>query len=138
MSKMIGFNNAIFWTDETEILYCEFSNTDPSLKLETDRVEAYIEAITSLCDGKAMPFLIDLKGTRGTFSISAAKLVAKNPDLMKLRISESYLINTIGVKLLIGFYKRLYDPITPFGVFNELIDAKEFCNLTKGEFYGSN
>ena len=132
---MIGFNNALFWTDETEILYCEFNNSDPSVKLETNNVESYIKAITTLCDGKAMPFLINLKGTRGTFSISAAKLVAKSPELIKLRISESYIINTIGIKLLLSFYKRLYDPITPFGLFNDISAAKEFCLDTKNKFY---
>ncbi len=135
---MIGFNNAIFWTDDTEILYCEFNNNDPNLKLERNNVESYIKAISTLCDGKAMPFLIDLKGTCGTFSISAAKLVAKNPELIKLRISESYLINTIGIKLLLAFYKRLYDPITPFGVFKDMASAKEYCLEAKYRFYRSN
>ncbi|WP_040282136.1 DUF7793 family protein [Psychroserpens damuponensis] len=137
MSKMIGFKNAIFWTDDTGILYCEFSNNDPSFKLDIDNVMSYIKAITTLCDGKAMPFLIDLKDTCGTFSMTAAKLVAKNPDLIKLRISESYLIDRLGVKLLIAFYKRLYDPITPFKVFNDLEPAKNFCLETKNIYYGS-
>lgn len=138
MSEIIGFSNAIFWTDDTDILYCEFSNNDPSLKLNIDNVESYINAIIKLCNGKPMPFLINLKGTRGTFSVTAAKFVAKSPELMKLRISESYLINSMGIKLLIGFYKRLYDPVTPFGIFNEMDLALDYCKETKGVYYGSN
>jgi hypothetical protein len=130
---MIKFHNAMFWTDDTDILYCEFTNQKHNHKLDVDFVKFYIDAITNLCNGKAMPFLIDLRGSRGTFSISAAKLLAKDSELIKLRISESFVTNTIGIKLLITTYKRLYDPITPFGIFNNIEDAKIFCNAYKNE-----
>ncbi len=135
MCKIIGFNNAVFWTDETGILYCEFSNNDPNFKLELNNVKLYIKAITKLCDGKPMPFLIDLKDTCGTFSVSAAKLMAHNPELIKLRISESYVINTFGMKLLLSFYKRLYDRVTPFAIFTDLELAKAYCLERKDKFY---
>ena len=137
MSKVIKFKNAMFWTDDSDILYCEFSNSKPNSKLESKNVERYIDAIISLCNGKAMPFLIDLRGSRGTFSISAAKLLAQSKELSKVRISESFVINTIGIRLLIASYKRLYDPITPFSVFNNTEDAKEFCDQYKLDFHGS-
>lgn len=127
MNKVIGFNNAIFWTDDTEILYCEFSNADPNSKLEAKNVKSYMKAIITLCDGKSMPFLIDLRDTCGSFTIEAAKLLAKNPELVELRVSESYLINSMGIKLLIGLYKRLYDRITPFQIFKDLNSAIDFC-----------
>lgn len=138
MSKIIGFNNAIFWTDDTGILYCEFSNNDPDVKLELTNIKLYIKAIITLCEGKPMPFLIDLKETQGTFSIAAAKLLAHNPELVKLRISESYVINSPGMKLLLSFYKRLYSRITPFAVFNDLELAEEYCIDAKNEFYNRN
>ncbi|MBU2928293.1 DUF7793 family protein [Winogradskyella psychrotolerans] len=138
MSKIIGFNNAIFWTDHTGILYCEFNNEDPNFKLELKNVELYIKAIITLCDGNAMPFLIDLKNTRGTFSVSAAKLLAQNPELIKLRISESYVINSLGGKLLLSFYKRLYDDATPFAIFEDIILAEEYALQTKYKFHRTN
>ncbi|WP_178984920.1 DUF7793 family protein [Winogradskyella helgolandensis] len=135
MSKIIGFNNAIFWTDDTGILYCEFNNDDPNFKLELNNVELYIKAITTLCDGNAMPFLIDLKGTRGTFSVSAAKMLAQNPEIIKLRISESYVVNNLGMKLLLSFYKRLYDHVTPFAIFNDVALAKKYALETKNNVH---
>jgi len=135
---MIGFNNAMFWTDEANILYCEFNNDDAGAKLELSLLKSYIAAIIKLCNGKAMPFIIDLKGARGTFSIAAAKYLASNPELEKLKISESYISNTIGTKLLIGFYKRLYDPITPFGVFKDIAAAKKHSLAIKNNLYESN
>lgn len=138
MEEAIIYENASFWTDSSGILYCKFSNKDSNSKLDFKSASLYIRAITKLCNGKAMPFLIDVRDTQGTFSISAAKLIAKNLELVKLRISEAFITNTIGITLLISTYKRLYNPRTPFGVFNEMDKAKEYSLETKNLFYGSN
>ena len=137
MNKMIKFQSATFWTDDTGILYCELNNENPGNKLEYAMVQSYIDAIITLSNGKPMPFLIDLRAARGTFSIAAAKLLAKDSKLVKLRVSEAFVTNAIGIKLLIYSYKRLYDPVTPYGIFNNVEDAKEFCNAHKREFHGS-
>ncbi|MUU77481.1 DUF7793 family protein [Winogradskyella endarachnes] len=127
MSKVIGFNNAIFWTDDTDILYCDFSNDDPNLKLDIKNGKAYVDAILTLCDGNSKPFLIDLSKTCGSFTISIVKLLARNPKLTNVKVSESYLIDTMGIKLLIAYYKKLYDPNTTFGIFKDKTLAKKFC-----------
>ncbi len=136
MSKVIGFNNAIFWTDDSGILYCEFSSSS-NLKLETQNIELYINAIKTLCDGKPMPFLIDLKDIRGTFSVSATNLITNNPEIVKLRITESYLVNNLRTKLWLACYKRLYDRITPFATFNDINSAERYCLEAKNRFYKS-
>ncbi|WP_072403694.1 DUF7793 family protein [Flaviramulus basaltis] len=138
MKNVIKIGNAKFWTDYNDILYCKFNNDNPSYKLDSDKVKLYIRAITKICNGKAMPFLIDARDSRGTFSSSAANLFAKTPALAELKISEAFIHNSIGIKLLIGSYKRIYDPITPFGVFNDMVTALEYCIDTKNDFYGSN
>ena len=137
MGKIIQLRNAMFWTDDSEILYCEFSNKISGGKLDYNTIKVYLDAVISLCNGKAMPFLIDLRESRGTFSISAAKLIAKSPELAKLRISESFVTSAISIRLLIASYKRLYDPITPFSIFNNTQDAINFCNDYKKKIYGS-
>ena len=137
MCKMVKLKNALFWTDDSDILYCEFSNKKSNFILDYSTVKVYIDAIISLCNGKAMPFLIDLRESRGTFSIAAAKLIAKSPELSQLRISESFVTNTISIRLLIVSYKRLYDPITPFNIFTNTQDAIKFCNDHKRKTYGS-
>jgi hypothetical protein len=136
--ELIIFENAMFWTDRSEILYCKFNNEDSESKLNYRRVNLYIKAIVKLCNGRPMPFLIDVRDTKGTFSITAAKLLTNNPELLKLRISESFITNTIGMRLLITAYKRIYNPITPYGVFSELEAAKDYCFETKNNFYASN
>ncbi|WP_430468391.1 hypothetical protein [Winogradskyella ouciana] len=137
MSNIIGFNNAIFWTDDTEILYCEFSNTDPNAKLESTKAKLYIKAITTLCKGKAMPFVIDLTETCGTFTTSVAKFIVRNSELKKLRISESFIIGTTGVKLLITLYKKFYDPATPFRIFADQNLAQAYSLETKQKYHNS-
>lgn len=138
MEEIIMFKNAMFWTDSSETLYCRFNNDDSNSKLNYSEARLYIKTIVKLCNGKPMPFLIDVQNTRGTFSISAAKLMANNPELLKLRISEAFIANTIGVRVLISTYKRIFNPITPFGVFSNLESAKKYSLEMKNMFYGSN
>lgn len=138
MENIINIGLSKFWVENNEILYCKFNNKNASYRLDIAKVELYIEAIIKLCNGKPMPFIIDIRDSRGTFSTSAANLIAKAPSLVKLRVSEAYILNSIGIKLLIASYKRLYDPITPFSVFSNLESAKEYCITSINNFYGSN
>ena len=134
---IIIYENAMFWTDGSGILYCKFNNKDSNSKLDYNKAKLYISAVTKLCNGKAMPFLIDVRNTRGTFSIDAAKLISKDISLIKLRISEAFIIKNIGITLLIATYKRIYNPITPYGVFRDLEDAKAYSLETQKGFYAS-
>lgn len=137
MENIIKFEQSKIWI-ENEILFCQFNNKNSNYKLNTDNVNSIIEAITKLCKGKAMPFIIDVRNTRGTFSTSAAVLLAQSPALVKLRISEAFILNNIGIKLLIASYKRIYEPITPFAIFSTMDTAKDYCIESKKNYYESN
>ncbi len=137
-NNLIIFETVMFWTDNSGILYCKFNNTNPEVKLNCSKAHQYIKAITKLCKGTPMPFLIDVRDNKGTFSIAAAKIITNSPELEKLRISESFITNTIGMRLLIIAYKRIFNPVTPYSVFSELESARNFCIETKNKFYGIN
>ena len=138
MENIIKIGHAKFWTDSNDILYCQINNKNPKYKLDLDGVKLYINAIVKLCNGKAMPFLIDVRDSRGTFSPSAANMFSKATELAEIKISEAFISNSIGSKLLISSYKRIYDPVTPFNIFTDMVTALEYCIETKNKFYGSN
>ena len=138
MKNIIKIGHAKFWTDRNDILYCQINSDNPKYKLDSNIVKLYINAIVKLCGGKAMPFLIDARDSRGTFSPAAASLFSNATELSELKISEAFIINSIGSKLLIRSYKRIYDPITPHSIFNDMVTALEYCIETKNKFYGSN
>lgn len=137
MENTINFEQSKFWIED-EILHCQFNNRSTNYKLDTEKVKTIIEAITKLCKGKAMPFIIDVRNTRGTFSTAAAVMLAQSPALVKLRISEAFVLNSIGIKLLIASYKRIYEPITPFAVFNSMDAAIDYCVASKNDFHQNN
>jgi hypothetical protein len=135
--KVIKLRDAMFWTDDSDILYCKLSNTKTDFQLDYKTAKLYIEAVISICNGKPMPFLIDLRDSVGTFTVPAAKLIAKNKTLAQIKLSEAFVANTFSMRLLIASYKRLYDPNTPFGVFSHLEQAIEHCNHYNKTFNGS-
>lgn len=130
----IGFSK--FWTDNG-VLYCQFRNENANYKFELDTVKLFIKVIDKLCNGEPMPFLVDSRDFQGVFTREISNLLATSPILVKLRISEAFVLNSIGIKLVITSYKRIYEPITPFCVFSDMEAAKKYCIETKNKFYGS-
>jgi hypothetical protein len=126
MNDQIIFERAKFWTYQG-ILFCEIRNNDISINLNMETIKNYIEAILSLCNNQAMPFLIDLRDTKGAYVNSAAKLLATSPEIQKVRLVEIFVTNSMSIKLLINSYKRLFNPSTPFMIFNNYDEAVEYC-----------
>lgn len=131
MGHIIKFEEAVFWKDDEDILYCQSINANSIHKLDLNKAKLYIKAIIKLCEGKPMPFLIDLRNTKLIFSILAAKELSKNQKLHRLIISEVFVANSIAIELLIKSYKRLFDSKTPFKIFGNIEAAKDYCKQVK-------
>ena len=99
-NNVIKLGCAKFWIDN-EILFCEINNPDETQNLNEVTVDSYLNAISTLCEGKKMPFLIDLRNTRGAFLNTAAKKLAESSELAKLSLSEAFVENSLKVEILI-------------------------------------
>lgn len=137
MKEIIKLGYAKFWVAPEKILHCQFNNSNPEYRLDTKKVKTYIETISTLCNGKSMPFLIDLRNARGTFSTNAANLLSKSPLLREIRVAEAFVYNSMSMELLISSYKRIYDPITPFALFKDPEAAKNYCLNKRKPFNGN-
>ena len=115
--KNLQLDQSKFWIDNG-ILFCIIRHLDTNPYLNTITLEKYLNAVNILCEGKKIPFLIDLRNTEGTFSIKAAKTLATSHEFHDLIISEAYVVNSLKMKLLINSYKRIYEPLKPFIIFD--------------------
>lgn len=136
-TEIIKLERAKFWK-ENGILFCEILNYDENKNLNEDTVDTYLKAISILCKGKKMPFLIDLRNTKGAFLNAAAKKLANSTELAKLSLTEAYVVNSLQIKLLINSYKRIYEPIRPFEIFKDYNEALNYSINKKNALYGSN
>ena len=134
-NNIIQIESAKFWTD-AGILFCEISNSKVTGNLREETVGSYINAISKLCNGKKMPFLIDLRNTHGAFSSTAAKKLANSPELSKLSLGEAYVVNSLKINLLINSYKRIYEPIIPFKIFRDYNEALIYSIITENSANG--
>jgi hypothetical protein len=130
MEHLIVFEKSRFWIEDG-ILFWKMANDDIDYKLDGDMIKQYIQAIHTLCDEKPKPFLIDIRDVKGTYTINAAKLLANSKHIKKVRLAEAYVINSLGVKLLISSYKRIYEPSTEYEIFYVLDDAVKYCKAKK-------
>ena len=126
MLKKISFDKAKFWIDSKGILNCKHFNKDINWKLDKAEAEKYILAVLTLSANKARPIIFDFRNIRGTYTILAARLVAKDPSLSKMIISEAFVVNSLAVRLLINSFKRIYEPAIPFKIFSNVEAAQNY------------
>lgn len=126
MLTKISFEKAKLWVDSNGILNCKHYNRDINWKLNEKEAEKYILAVLTLAADKIRPIIFDFRDVRGTYTILAARLVAKDPTLKKIIISEAFVVNSMAVRLLINAFKRIYEPSIPFKIFSNIKDAQEY------------
>lgn len=130
MENFIQFEKAKFWYEDG-ILYGKLFNQDDNQSLKEENTLSYINAMIKLCNGVPSPFIIDLRDIKGTYTISAARLLSNTKTLRDLRLCEAYVLNSLSSKLLVNSYKRIYDPKTPYMVFYDIEGAVKYCNEMK-------
>ncbi len=128
MLTKISFEKSKFWIDSFGILNCKHVNRDMNWKLDSAEAEKYILAILTLAADKPRSIIVDFRDVRGTYTILAARLFAKDPSVNKIIISESFIVNSLAIRLLINAYKRIYEPFIPFKIFSNIQDAQEYSN----------
>jgi hypothetical protein len=126
MLTKISFEKAKFWIDSRGILNCKHFNRDINWQLNKKEAEKYILAVLTLAANEIRPIIFDFRDMRGTYTILAARLVAKDPSVSKIIISEAFVVNSIAVRLLINAYKRIYEPMIPYKIFSNIKDAQEY------------
>lgn len=124
-NEIIQLERSRFW-EENGILFCKILNTDAAHNLDDETVDSYLKAITRLCNGTKLPFLIDLRNVEGAFLPTAAKKLGASIGMSKYSLSEAFVANSLKVKLLIISFKRIYEPNTPFAIFNNYNDALNY------------
>lgn len=134
MLTKISFDKAKFWIDSSGILNCKHYNRDINWKLDDKEAEKYILAVLTLAADEIRPIIFDFRDLRGTYTILAARLVAKDPSVKNIIISEAFVVNSMAVRLLINAFKRIYEPSIPFKIFSNLKDAQEY-SLNQLEVY---
>lgn len=126
MLTKISFEKAKFWVDSHGILNCKHVNSDINWKLNEKEAEKYVLAVLTLAGDEFRPIIFDFRDMRGTYTVLAARLVAKDPTLKKIIISEAFVVNSMAVRLLINAFKRIYEPSIPFKIFSDIKDAQEY------------
>ena len=125
-----NFNIVRFWT-ESNILFCQFLNTDLNYKLTDRDMERFLKAIEDLTKEKCMPLVVDLRNVVCNFTVEAFKLLAINESFCQRITFEAFVTNSIKGKLLVLAYKRIFEPKKPFKIFDDVEKAVQYCTEEK-------
>lgn len=94
--------------------------------IDEKNVEEGIKAGEKLSNGKAYYTIIDVRDINlGHVTMKAFSSNAKS-DLVKNKLAEAVVLNSIGIRLLANFYIKTFKPKVPTKIFTNLEDAKKW------------
>lgn len=126
MLTKINLEKSKFWVDSKGILYCKHLNCDKNWILNSNEVKQHVLAILTLACNKPRSIIVDFRNVHGICSVLATRMFTKDHSVNQIIVSEAFIVNTLAEKLLIYVYKKIYEPITPFKIFNNIKDAQEY------------
>ena len=126
ITQSYDFDKVRFWT-ESNILFCQFLDTDRNHKLTDGDMERFLKAIGDLTKGKCMPLVVDMRNVVCNFTVGAFKLLAINEIFRQYISLEAFVADSIKGKLLVLTYKRIYEPKKPFEIFDDMEMAIQYC-----------
>ncbi len=85
-----------------------------------------IEKIRQLCSGQAFPFLLDLRKSTGNVMVEMGKLLSQRGSQLLPCLAEAVVVDSLGTRLLVNFYKRVYPGGFPFKVFTDISSAMDW------------
>ena len=94
--------------------------------IDLEEAKQHAKNVIKLCDGTRMPFILDGLNTEARFTKEARDFFTTYEPLLKVRMAQAYLINTLPNKLLFKFFIKFHKPIGPVKVFTHLTDAEEW------------
>lgn len=101
-------------------LYVKYKD-DSVIDLEEAKIQSMI--IIDLCQGKKMPFVIDLLNINTRVDDDARRFSADDGPHTQIRKAQALLVNNIQSKLLTNFYIKFHKPKNPIKTFDNLHDA---------------
>ena len=99
--------------------------------IDLEEAKQHAKNVIDLCDGNSMPFILDGLNTEARFTHEARVFFTTYEPLLKVRMAQAYMINTLPNRLLFKFYMKFHKPKGPVKVFTQLNKAEEWVKQFK-------
>ena len=102
------------------ILYTSYFD---AADVDLNKIKEIIDAGLDLMARAPFYSFVDMSDVFGDMTNEAKKHVAKSQLLAELKIGEALIVNSLGMKLLIQGYLKIFKPLTRIKVFNNYESA---------------
>lgn len=106
-------------------LYLNFDGTKYIDEVEVIKIK---ELALDLVDYKPFKNIVNFGGKSGILSNEAKKFISSDSDFKRLKICDALITSSFTTTVLIGFYIKLFNPVTPtksFSTFDEALSWVE-------------
>lgn len=98
----------------------------PNVEIDAEKHLENHKALIELAGNKKFPVLVD--GPEIVFFTSDAKKTAKELEPITPTLKRAFVTNSLGHRMLINFYLKVYKPTIPNKVFSNYTDALNWLN----------
>ena len=122
MRQQIKCKKAKFWILEG-VLFCKFIVGEYEKGFSDEFLDDYLNAITTLSDGKFFPLIIDLRELNEDCALSIVRTIATNSKIKSSVLSKSFVVNTYFIQLVLIVLRGIQDPEIPNKIFSSYSKA---------------
>lgn len=133
MKNEILLGGIKFWVDQN-VIHCKIYKSFNVTSRGKDTEEIFFNAITILSNGKCMPLLINMCEIDYSLSIKTFKYISANSLIKTAVLSKTFLVNSFLLKIYLGIYNFIGDPLVPNAIFKDFNSAIFYCNEKASEF----
>lgn len=116
MNEQIKCKHIELWKKDG-VLFSKFMRKNGKKEFSKNCLAEYLNAITTLSNGRYLPLIIDLRKLKDKNVFSLIEILAKDPNLKSAILSKSFIINSRFLHFILVVLRMVHDPIIPNKVF---------------------
>lgn len=94
--------------------------------LGVDEAKELCDSICEVCDGTPHKLLTDSRDVNGHVGLDAREVIRNHPGMIKIRLAEAFVVNSLATSLIANFYVNFNRPENPTRVFNSMENAQNW------------
>ncbi|MCH7524390.1 MAG: hypothetical protein IIC74_05100 [Bacteroidetes bacterium] len=123
------YPNETFYIDSRGFLYLKLYCSDNNSILTVEKLNKYIDSISSICDKNITSVVIDIRDVFGVVSNihSSFRLISKDIQLKTFCKKIGFIANSAPIKSKINNYLLIHNPAIHIRVFNNIDECINYC-----------
>ncbi|MBU2939169.1 hypothetical protein KO494_06420 [Lacinutrix sp. C3R15] len=113
---------------DQNVIFCNVVRGFNEKYISKDLEDLFSVSISNLSSGEHLPILVDMENLNFYTSIKVFKFLSNNSKIKSIVLSETFLVNSYCLKVLLSFQNFIRITVIPDAVFKSFKSAFRYCD----------